>query len=662
VNNLSEFPVHVTEFISSFKNTTADVLQDPEAINTLLGFRRSNKRHWQRVLKTLAGHWKTTANELDQLLTDFLTEKKGQEKKKAKKRALMNSYPESSQMNYKWAEDSEGEIMKVPKLTQEMWTDLAPIFKGPDGSQWPVNIRGQLLLWDYESKRPDFLKPETQTLELFSTLYTKHQTVYWEENRAKGFMPRAEFVAGLIKTLPRYDGYSEYPHFPSIPGYFYKVQVQPKAKKTGKLEELVQMFNPATAEDKDKIRALFCTMFWGGQPGERPMIVVTAKAVHGQSSGKTTLIQAASQLISGNSEGYIKFSIESGSLDGEKLKTRVLGANGQRIIFFDNVRSSVLGSGYLEDLITSTDISGHRLHHGLDSIRNYFTVCATLNDSMFSRDIVTRSMIVQILPFNIKENKKAEWKDRLDSLLTTHKHDIITDIMLTLAAPKKELKEYNRFPRWCRDVLSKCSDDPEIVTKNNDLVQEFNAENEEGEKIHEDILCEISRYKIRTLLEDSNGGLALKALDWDEFPKMHVRVSESVFLQWICKSLGFRTSQTRLAKKKMAQLKLPWLKKDKEGVPHRTKVMGARFYTYGNPENKELNAQYMPKIINNDLHLGDFKYTRYLFDLKPKAEDSTTIKQDNPNSSKHNDNTFGDIPFPFSLPQKRQSAVNVKPI
>jgi len=613
MGNVEQFPTYVNDFLSQFDNIQPADIENEETIAKLIDFRARYKKHWPTVANILAGRLGAQADILSNFLTEHAREKKKLEEREKKKKALLASYPPSSHMNYRWEENEDGELYQAPRLTHEMWEDLAPVFKGQDGTQWPKNIRDQLLFWDEDNNRPNFVKQDTQTLEFFSTLYAKKQTIYWEENRAKGFMPRAEFVNGLVKTLKRYEGYSEYPHFPPVKGYFYRLRIKQGSQKTGKLDELVNMFNPASPSDKDKIRALFCSLFWGGHPGERPMIVVTAKAVHGQSSGKTTLVQAASRLISGDAEGYIKFNIESGSLDGEKLKTRVLGANGQRIIFFDNVRSSVLGSGYLEDLITSEDISGHRLHHGLDSIRNYFTVCATLNDSMFSRDIVTRSMIIQILPFDIKENKKAEWKDRLDNLLENHKEDIITDIKITLEGEPKELAEYNRFPRWCRDVLSKCTDDSEIVTKNNALVQEYNAENEEAEKLHEDILGEISRYKIDTLLDGGpNAPLAIKPLDWDEFPKMYVRISESMFLLWVCKSLGFRSNQTRLAKKKLAQLNLPWLKRGKEGTPHTSKVMGSRFYTYGNPQFKELPSQRMPKIINADYRLGEYKFVRYL--------------------------------------------------
>ena len=624
--------------------TTASDLKNPQLIDTLLEFRKAYKRHWPSALNALANQWKVKAGDLNQLLSEYQTVKKEKEKKESKKKSILNAYPKGSQMNFNWEEDEEGELKKIPKLTKEMWEDLAPVFKDKAGNQWPVNIRGQLLLWDEQANRPDFLKPDNQTLKFFSILYARQQTVFWEENRSHGFMPRAEFVSGLVCTLKRHDGFSEYPHFPPLPGFYYKNQIAPGSKKTGKLEELVNMFNPATPADKDKIRALFCNMFWGGPAGERPMFIVTAKAIHGQASGKTTLIQAASKLVEGSTEGYIKFNIESGSLDGEKLKTRVLGANGQRIIFFDNVRSSILGSGYLEDTITSDTISGHRLHFGLDSIKNHFTVCATLNDSMFSKDIVTRAMVIQILPYTVKDSQRAIWKDKLDTLLTKHKKDIITDIKLIIESEPKNLKDPNRFPRWCRDVMSKCTDDLEIIIKNNELAKEYNAETEESDKIHEDILGEISRYRIQTMI--TNKGYM--NLDWDEFPKLYIRISESMFLQWICKSLGFRASQTKLAKKKIAQLNMPWLKKDKEGLPHISKAMGAKLYTYGNPQYPEPNKKLIPKIINNDTFLGEEKNVRMWMD--------TEAEKPHPQHPHPAD----EIPNPFIIPDNTQKKTTPK--
>ena len=154
--------------------------------------------------------------------------------------------------------------------------------------------------------------------------------------------------------------------------------------------------------------------------------------------------------------------------------------------------------------------------------------------------------------------------------------------------------------------MSKCTDDPDLVGKNIALAAEYNAENEEAEKIHEDILGEISRYKVQTLMVNQG----YMHLDWDNLPKLYVRISESMFLQWVCKSLGFRVGQTKLAKKKLSQLKLPWLKKDKEGVPYTARTKGAKLYTYGNPEFKELDPRHMPKIINNELYLGETKHVK----------------------------------------------------
>jgi hypothetical protein len=611
LSNVTEFPVFVADFLYNFKDFSATSLNDPENISALLNFRGLYKKQWQHVLGNLAAKANMVPHQLNQFLTDCTKAKKLADKKEKKKKELLAQLPANSHMNYKWEEDADGELAKVPKLTHEMWNDLKALFKGADHIQWPVNIRKELIFWDYKNNKSIVLKKDNQTLEFFTALYAKNQRIYWLETRAEGFMPRAEFVNGLTQILKSYDGFSEFPHYPPIPGYFYKLQITENPEKTGKLDELVNMFTPATPSDKDKIRALFCSLFWGGAPSERPMIVIVAKAIHGQSSGKTTLVETASELVSGEKEGYIKFNAEAG-LDGETLKKRVLGSEGQRIVFFDNVRSNILGSGYLEDFITSKVISGHRMFHGLDSMKNYFTVCATFNDSMLTRDIVTRSMVIQILPFNIEENKKAEWKDRLDNLINNHREDIITDIKITLESPPVELTKYNRFPRWCRDVLSKCTDDPEIIIKNNAIAEEYNAENEESEKLHEDILAEIARYKIDTLLENP-----IQHLDWDEFPKMYVRVSESLFLQWVSKSLGFKSS--RLAKKKLSQLNLPWLAKN-NSLPEISKANGGKFYIYGNPKRPRPDLSCMFRITNSDPFLGRFKNTRYLRDYNSGTE------------------------------------------
>ena len=571
----------------------------------MIGFRAKYKKHWPTVANILSGRLGAQADFLTNLLNEHAKERKKQEQREKKKNDLLASYPSNSHMNYRWEENEDGELYKAPRLTQEMWEELKPAFLGPDEVEWPKNIRGQLLLWDHKTNRPNLLPPSIQTKRIFSTLYSKGKIIFWEENKAKGFMPQAEFVDSLTLTLPRYESYSEAPHYPPIKGVFYHCK-DPGTEKTGKLEELVNMFKPASPADKDKIRALFCTAFWGGPAGQRPMFIITTQALHGQSSGKTTIIETLSQLISERGNGYVKFTLESNKLDGETFKTRMLGTEGQRLIFFDNVRSAVVGAGWLEDNVTSSVISGHKMHIGLDTIPNHFTTCLTLNDSTFSSDVVTRAMIIQILPHNTDNGKKAEWMHKLNHLLSEHRQDIIDDIILTLKSPIRKLNPPNRFPIWCEQVMSKCTDDPDLVGKNIALAAEYNAENEEAEKIHEDILGEISRYKVQTLMVNQG----YMHLDWDNLPKLYVRISESMFLQWVCKSLGFRVGQTKLAKKKLSQLKLPWLKKDKEGVPYTARTKGAKLYTYGNPEFKELDPRHMPKIINNELYLGETKHVK----------------------------------------------------
>jgi hypothetical protein len=605
LSNIAEFPTYVTDFLSDFKDFKAADLTNPEVVTRLLRFRGSRKKHWQTVLGLLAAKSSMVSEDLNQYLNDWVKAKKLAEKKEKKKQSVLAKLPADSHMNYRWEEDQDGELIQTPKLTCEMWNGLSPVFIGKDGTQWPINIRDQLLFWDEKNSRPMFIKPDKQALDFFSTLAAKNHTVFWEENKAKGFMQRAEFVDGLKKILTCYTGYSDYPHFPPVNGYFYRISIKNKNETTGKLEELLNMLSPASQADRDKIKALFCTLFWGGPQGQRPMFTVVTDAIIGQASGKSTIIEIASQLISGHTGGYIKFSPESGSLDGEKFKTRILGSNGQRIIFFDNVRTSVLGSGYLEDFITSKMVSGHKLHIGYDEMPNYFTVCATFNDSMLTRDIVTRSMILVIKPYD-KKIDGAKWQDDLNNILTKHKEDIITDIKLTLAKESKKLiippePDGFRFQPWARDVLSKCTDDLNILISNNDIAYKYNAENEEADKLHEDILAQIARYKIDTLLETRH-----QHLDWDEFPLMSVRIAESLFLKWVCESLGFKSS--RLAKKKLSQLNLPWLAK-KDGITEISKSHGGKFYIYGNPKTQRKLAF---KITNSDPFLGQYKDTRFL--------------------------------------------------
>src|SRR5262249_50803847 len=69
----------------------------------------------------------------------------------------------------------------------------------------------------------------------------QYATVDWRRNG----LSRDVFVAGLKQQVEKWAWAEPRPHFPPLPDVLYLVE-PPEAKKTGKLDELISRFNPAT--------------------------------------------------------------------------------------------------------------------------------------------------------------------------------------------------------------------------------------------------------------------------------------------------------------------------------------------------------------------------------------------------------------------------------
>ena len=180
MTNVTQFPSYVNDFISQFKNIQAADLENEETIAKLIDFRARYKKHWPTVANILAGRLGAQADILSNFLTEHAREKKKLEEREKKKKALLASYPPSSHMNYRWEENEDGELYKAPRLTQEMWEELKPAFLGPDEVEWPKNIRGQLLLWDHKTNRPNLLPPSIKQNDLLNPVL-KGKIIFWEE-------------------------------------------------------------------------------------------------------------------------------------------------------------------------------------------------------------------------------------------------------------------------------------------------------------------------------------------------------------------------------------------------------------------------------------------------------------------------------------------------
>ncbi len=143
---------------------------------------------------------------------------------------------------------------------------------------WPKCISGVLCYVE---------EAEVRTLEKTADLFAwigGHVQVEWR--RGARAVNMDQFFSRLHQRA-RYDWAEAHPHFPPVPDVYYMTEA-PQPQHNGKLDELLDCFRPKTPQDRELIRALVLTLFWGGPPGKRPQFVIAAREDDGPDAGRST--------------------------------------------------------------------------------------------------------------------------------------------------------------------------------------------------------------------------------------------------------------------------------------------------------------------------------------------------------------------------------------
>jgi len=313
---------------------------------------------------------------------------------------------------------------------------------------WPKVISGQLCAPDGDGVMP---LPDPPCLFAYIDRFAE---VKWR----RGGVPKAEFFAGLPHNCERYEWASPHPHFPPLPGVYYTTK-PPLPANTGKLDELVARFSPATEYDRLLIKAMVLTFFWGGPKGKRPVFAITTDggdAKKGRGAGKTTLAEVLAGLVG----GVIGLQVRA-STDRTRAVLLSPAAWGRRVVLIDNLKSYRFSSDEFEGLVTCEEITGHRLHHGFAARPNYLTYVVTVNGASFSKDMAERSVVVKVK----QPTTSPTWYADTRALITEHWDEIVADVRWHLVKkPGMKLNGTDRWPDWCRGVLSK-TDKPNAALK-----------------------------------------------------------------------------------------------------------------------------------------------------------------------------------------------------
>jgi hypothetical protein len=265
--------------------------------------------------------------------------------------------------------------------------------------------------------------------------------VSWAEGQ--GCVTKKEFHDHLANSVTAYRDVLPFPHHPPLDGYFY-LHPPLTGGDGSRLAQLVDLFCPATAVDRDLILCMLATPFWGGPAGKRPAFWITAEGDEegGRGCGKTTLAEAACKLIG----GAIGVDAEQEDLDIDDVKKRLYSpeGRGKYAVLFDNLKRLKLSNGPLERLITEEEISGRRLHKGEGRRPNHFTYYFTVNGGSLARDIAQR-----VCPIVLRRPPAQDpnWGAKLDDLLGQHRWEVVGDLIALLQRPGKALASYCRWSR-----------------------------------------------------------------------------------------------------------------------------------------------------------------------------------------------------------------------
>jgi len=161
------------------------------------------------------------------------------------------------------------------------------------------------------------------------------------------------------------------------------------------------------------------------------------------------------------------------------------------VVRIDNIKGSY-DSAFIEALITSPVISGHRLYHGEASRPNTLTFVLTGNSLRLSRDIADRAFIIRLA----RPIYRPEWEDELYTYLAEHRDRILADVVAELQGPSASCFARDRYAEWVKDVLARAGGDTDaVVSLNKERRGECDEELEEAGLIMEAIDEHIARIR-----------------------------------------------------------------------------------------------------------------------------------------------------------------------
>ena len=453
--------------------------------------------------------------------------------------------------NYTIGLDKKDRPKNVPIPPETVWGQVVAQADG-----WPKVCQGQLFV-PIEGGVRYLNKPA----DLYAWLALHFFPVDWAET--KGCMTKAEFFGYAVDQAERIQSIEPVPHEPLQKSRHYIKIIKPNpdftdVNDTKAFHDLLEFFKPATAEDEYLLASMILTPFWGGDPGTRPAFIIDSMDGDedgGVGVGKTALTDALGRLCGGMLDLPL-------GMAGHEIRKAIINSSGIRIIRFDNVKSSRFSSAHIEAMITSHEITGHKMFHGSLNVLNNFTWVFTINSPNLSKDLAKRSVIIKL----DRPTYDPHWHTNLNDFITDRREDLYQDIVGLLRLPEPALaKKYIRFARWQSKVLGRLGADPRIV----DLILARQEGADDDKALRDEIEAVVDGYI--TEFRHTHGSFS-DALycnpDTENF-----LIHTSVMHQWIKDGVGY-SQKVRTNVKLLERIRVPRMEAKVR------KVNGDRFYCW----------------------------------------------------------------------------------
>ena len=384
------------------------------------------------------------------------------------------------------------EVKKDPRNHQDMLNDMWRRFLG-----FPRKV-GDSIIFDHDRDSGRIFEIRTSNSLMAWIGRKSKQPVDW--TRGEACITQDQYFESAVAEATRYESISLIPSWPKRSDVYYAHgPIPPACPNHSRFNTLLDMFLPASPEDKCLLSAMICCPLWFVPGIPRPAWIIDSR--DGQGSGKTTLVELIAYIY-----GRAPISTFKNELVNhmDVVRKRCLGRSGRhsRVFLVDNATGD-FHCDELASMMTARDITGMAPYgHGEETRPNDLTYVITANSATVSTDIADRSLYIFVLKPPESLSEPDSWKSRIQEYIDEHRLEIVADMidMLETHFPFPGISLRTRFREFERDILQPCCGSPQMTVAVLEHVygarDESNAEYDQARAIADTFEHELSTLGI----------------------------------------------------------------------------------------------------------------------------------------------------------------------